>query len=169
MGSARNIRKARPLPGDHRIRRLRQLYLSFRQDPAVHRHQVSFNTTPQAHRCMRCQLRHHKSTQSNPHLRHQHDILRADGSGQAGKGRQRLAAEHDQHRPSAVVASEGEQRSLQRGVAAQSASAERLEECKGVAAGGEAIPGEVRDVAGRRSGFEGRAAREPVVMTDLAQ
>ena len=36
MGPPRNLRKTRPLPRDHRVRRLRQLHLPLRQDPAFH-------------------------------------------------------------------------------------------------------------------------------------
>jgi len=78
VGPPRNLRQARPIPGDRRVRRLRQLHLPLGQDPALHRRQITLGRVPPPERRLRCLLRHHQPSQPHPHLRHQHHLLRAD-------------------------------------------------------------------------------------------
>ncbi len=60
MGPARNQSKARPLPRNRRIRRLRQLHLPLRQNPTLHLPRLASISQPQTQRRLRRLLRHYE-------------------------------------------------------------------------------------------------------------
>ena len=83
MGPTGDKSQARPIPGDRRVRCLRQLHLPLRQDPAVYRSGIAGLPQPQAERRVRRLMRYHEPTQPDPDLRHQHYLQRANCAGQA--------------------------------------------------------------------------------------